>query len=68
VMIWGSKARTFAASAISGSLTGDCLVAADFDGDGFPDLANTCNAADILLNRGGRVFEKVYNLGAGLDL
>ena len=67
-MIWGSKTRQLAAVAIPGAPTGLCLLAADLDGDGFPDLVNTCTTADVFLNRGGRNFQKIYSFSSSLGL
>ncbi|MGA3203657.1 MAG: VCBS repeat-containing protein [Bryobacteraceae bacterium] len=67
-MIWGSKTRQLAAVPIPGSPTGVCLLATDVDGDGLPDLVNTCYAADVFLNRGGRTFQKIYSFSSNLDM
>jgi len=40
----------------------------DIDGDGFPDLLNTCYTADLFLNRGGRTFQKIYSFSSNLNM
>ncbi len=59
-IVYGSRSRQFAGQTLPGPNGGVWVVAADFNGDGFPDLASFLPGGDVFLNRGNRTFEKAY--------